>query len=209
MSDRAIRTLWHGINVPYFFNGDRGCITDVRKEQVAAVEAFGLLKCAASVGPLSYALGNPEKSIRQAAITALAQVGGNAAVEVLSLATVANSDSTVRGDAVKALGELGESTVVAPLLAALFSYPLSNRSIAVAALNRLQNEQLREGLTQALSQPNINAQIAAFEVIGYYAHDQDVLRLCTEFAAQHANKVVRQKAQKAKTQIENIIESLK
>lgn len=107
----------------------------VRDEAVSALHALG----ERSIPPLLKALQAKEWKVRLRAIEALALLKPQAAAEPLLALLDHDPDTAVRQDAIRALGEIGDSRSVKPLFNAMNQASLKTH--AIAALGRIGHPQ--------------------------------------------------------------------
>jgi hypothetical protein len=82
---------------------------DSYKVRVQAAQLLGKLADPAAVGPLSRALGDPNRTVRWMAVQALARIGNPSAVPALKTLLGREQDGSVRTQIEKALAVLGPS----------------------------------------------------------------------------------------------------
>ena len=107
----------------------------VRDEAGAAITSLG----EPSIAPLLETLKHKEWKIRLQAIEALALLKPKAAVDPLLTLMKHDPDTAIRQDAVRALGEIGDSRAVESLMAALNQKSLKTQ--AIAALGKIGDGQ--------------------------------------------------------------------
>jgi HEAT repeat protein len=117
----------------------------------------------AGLKPLIAALGDEDPFVREAAATALGEIG-EPAVEPL-IAALGDEDRNVRSAAAKALGRLGNARAVEPLIAALGDEARDVRSAAAGALGRF-GEPAVEPLITALGDEDPLVRNVAAEALG-------------------------------------------
>ena len=105
----------------------------VREETTTALAAIG----AAAIPSLLAALSHPEWLVRLHAVEALGKMRSPAAVDPLLFVLFNDTDSAIREDAIRALGEIGDGRAVEFLLTAMKEKGL--RPLAVEALGRIKD----------------------------------------------------------------------
>ena len=117
----------------------------VRDEAGAAIIALG----DPSIPPLIEALGHKEWNVRLRAVEALALLKPQAAVPHLLKLMKEDPDTAVRQDAVRALGEIGDTQAVGPLLAAMNQ--ISLKTPVISALGKIGDRQAVPSLQKIIN----------------------------------------------------------
>lgn len=133
-------------------------------DSVNAIEALGDSEHPDAVLSLRSALTDEDEEVREAAIAALTEIGGEAAANALSIA-LRDDDVALREDAVAALGIIGGEAAAQALSIALYDGDVSIREDALAVLAEIGGEAAVRLLAQALADENEAIREAAAKVL--------------------------------------------
>ena len=111
-----------------------------------AAEGLGILGNPQSINSLISILGDRNSNVRQAAVSALVQIGAPAAQPLIT--ALENRDSVVRQAASSALGQLSDRRAVKPLIETLRDMNTAVRRSAAAALGKLKDVRAIEPLCE-------------------------------------------------------------
>jgi len=135
----------------------------VRRE---CAETLGILKVDDPL-PLRRATEDPDGRVREAAVTALGEIGDGGAVEILiGLADSAGEDRLTREASVAALGALGDPAAVPTLLRLIEGAPPQVRRRCVAALSVFDGPEIEAAIRKAATDHNPMVREAAETVVG-------------------------------------------
>jgi HEAT repeat protein len=135
----------------------------------------------AEIAPSNLAVVNEHATARLDAISALADVGGDQAVAVLTAAALSDSDSSVREEAVDALADVGDDTGIHGLEQALTDPEYHVRKAAVEALADIGGDASALALTVALKDREVSLREEAVDALGEIG-GQTAIRLLRQAA---------------------------
>jgi HEAT repeat protein len=151
--------------------------------RAAAVRALGRLGAPGAVEPLLLALDDEDGAVRQAAPTALNTIGDWRAAPWLIEAL---DDPAARVPAAYALGRIGSSTAVKPLIERLGDADPEMRKAAATALGALNAEAAAPALLRLLSDDDEELRSVAITALGRIDSPRSVAALRRAYGRSHS-----------------------
>ncbi len=142
--------------------------------RMGAAAALGEMGDSKALDPLVHALKDPYRPVRDAATEALGKLGGDARGVEAFLDYVNNSNSIVREEGVSALGKIGHSSAVEPLIQILSDESFFVRQSAVTSLGKIGDARATEPLLPFLKDEDKDIREAAAQALGAIADSRAV-----------------------------------